>query len=300
MTRTVAALAVLALAGVLAPPISTALGDEEGDAILAILAKTGPSVLAVSFEQKSTSPYMSGGIAQVTTGLAVGPRTVIVSTGAIEPMKDMPDLGKILGGGGGGFGGAPKAPTEFKVTLGEEQVVKAKLTGRADELGLAFLTVEGEQDLAPMAFDEDVELAMAQELVFVAPSQKRYLHRKRFLLTRVNELLDGRLYGVAADAQAYVGGVAATLDGRVVGLVAPDPEDLPKPSGAGAAGGGNPLTSLAQGLLSSGQIRPSPRVILYQVFKELAAKPPENVKPEEASPAGGKSGGDDDWDDDEF
>lgn len=295
------AIVLFAVSGTLALAQSTAPTgrDAEGDRIAAVMEQVSSSVLSVKFEQVIPPNRlfgMGGNIPRDTTGVAITGRVVMVAEEEIKDESDMGDLGRMLGGGmpQPAQSGGPK---NFKVVNFDGEVYPAHLTGRDTASGLAFLTIETEEEvLQSVGFDRDATLELAEQVLLVGTSRRQHTEVRRFLVSRVNGVLAGDVYGLMGSGAEFLGSLVVRMSGKPVGVVTGDPTAI-KSAGAGQIGG------ILQGIMSSGTIREAPVIQAAHRFQKLLDAPPQNVKEKpqpKPSPGGDIPGGGEPEDDEEF
>jgi hypothetical protein len=106
---------------------------------------------------------------------------------------------------------------------GEER--EARLAGRDSNRNLAFLQLKDKAKIKPVALATKGKVELAEQVIIVAPLSDREAGTLRFLLTRINAIVEGDspYYSVMDDLGPYEGGLVANLRGEVIGMVGTPP-----------------------------------------------------------------------------
>ena len=257
--------------------VSSARADETAKKIQAALKKIEGSVVGVRYS-RDVEGLMEGAGGRSGRGMRWmrtlgGPRlTTGVVTNSAGMIAVPAEITRDPTRGWGGMGGAPTPPGIKELTVifagGEER--KAHLAGRDSKRNLAFIQLEDSTGVKPIRFSSKRDVSIAEEVIIVAPLSDREAGTQRFLLTRINAIVEGdaACYSVMDDLGPYEGGVATTLNGDVIGIVGRPP--VPETEGEEILGVARRwMGGRAQGL----------RILPAGSVEGIFAKPPTGLLP---------------------
>lgn len=162
-------------------------------------------------------------------------------------------------------------PRDYVAILHNGQRVGVELLGWDDEFNLAFLRLASEEplDLSPVAFNQEVELKVGDEIFILGILPAALGHGTMLSTGRISAALSKGfpMYYTTSPLDSFQGGLVVTRDGVPVGIVGTISHDKRGHDGT---------TNIARLLLQTEQVRTKYQVILpAKVFSTAINYPPQ-------------------------
>ena len=216
--------------------ISTARADDTAEKIQEAVKKVQGSVVGVRYSRdvsgvtggsregrggrRGMNFLLSRGGPRLTTGIITN------SNGFIAVPADItrdPTRGWNWGRSREEGSSSPKLKDVTVILPGGEERT-AKLVGRDSARNLAFLQLDNPSGIKPIAL-ANKDVSLADQVIVIAPLSEREAGTLRFLLTRINAVVEGDspYYSSMDDLGPYEGGIVSNMKGDVIGMVGTPP-----------------------------------------------------------------------------
>jgi len=205
----------LAWAASIAASAAIAGEDAKANQIRAVMKSLSRSVVPVEFIIELSLGFQKRRAIGNTVGVVASKDGVLIVNSA------------IFSNSAAGRSGVVSKPTQLSVVLRDGRRVKARYLGLDQDRGLAFLriaTLKG-TGLMPVQFELGERPEIAEEVIAVGRLPQSHNYSTTFMLARVSSIQTRPvpMIGVSEDLRRMLGCPVATLDGRVIGIVAPGP-----------------------------------------------------------------------------
>jgi len=193
-------------------------GSELARKIATVFEQAKQSVVAVEYVVELSGPRGQQRLTGATMGVVASKSGLVMIPGTALQVSPMNPAFGLVSVDAGKF-------TWIKVISGTGAKFDASFIGRDEDVNLAFIQVAAGQEfnVPPLAFQHP-SLRAGEEVLLVSLLPRKYGYEKKFLLTRINAVVDKptRLYSAENLPLDFIGSPALTLNGAAVGIVGRD------------------------------------------------------------------------------